>query len=129
MALEARDRQVQPFNKPRQRAATGVGHIFDWGKEWVWPWENTSPARGRYLIKERALMKDRLEIARDWLPRYTGMPLDEFGNYILLTNFQNYVKMFAEKFDCNIYGECRPTQTLTVCPLSTSVSARPTRPP
>jgi AMP nucleosidase len=77
------------------------------------PWENTYPARGRYLIKERALMKDRLEIARDWLPRYTGMPLDEFGNYILLTNFQNYVTMFAEKFGCNVYGAGRPMQAAT----------------
>ncbi|MFT5144059.1 MAG: AMP nucleosidase [Rhodothermales bacterium] len=58
-------------------------------------------------------MKDRLEIARDWLPRYTGMPLDGFGNYILLTNFQNYVEMFAEKFGCDIYGEGRPMQAAT----------------
>ena len=35
-----------------------------------------------------AVMKDRLEIARNWLPRYTGMPLDQFGDYVLLTNFQ-----------------------------------------
>ncbi len=36
------------------------------------------------------VMKDRLEIARNWLPRYTGMPLDQFGDYVLLTNFQYY---------------------------------------
>ena len=35
----------------------------------------------------------KLEIARNWLPRYTGMPLDGFGNYILLTNFSNYVML------------------------------------
>jgi AMP nucleosidase len=37
-------------------------------------------------------MKGRLEIARNWLPRYTGMALEEFGDYILLTNFQNYLE-------------------------------------
>jgi len=41
-------------------------------------------------------MKTKEEIVNDWLPRYTGMELDEFGEYILLTNWQNYVDMFAE---------------------------------
>jgi AMP nucleosidase len=58
-------------------------------------------------------MKDRLEIAKNWLPRYTGMPLDRFGDYILLTNFQYYVTRFAEKFHCDIYGEGRPMQAAT----------------
>ncbi|MBO6577144.1 MAG: AMP nucleosidase [Rhodothermales bacterium] len=58
-------------------------------------------------------MKERLEIARDWLPRYTGMPIDEFGDYVLLTNFHNYVEMFAEKFGCNVYGRGRPMQAAT----------------
>lgn len=56
---------------------------------------------------------DRLELARNWLPRYTGMPLDEFGDYILLTNFHNYVEMFAERFNCNIHGVGRPMQAAT----------------
>ena len=55
----------------------------------------------------------RYEIARNWLPRYTGMPLDKFGDYILLTNFRHYLKKFAEKFDCDIYGEDKPMQALT----------------
>jgi AMP nucleosidase len=58
-------------------------------------------------------MKDRLEIARNWLPRYTGMPLDRFGDYVLLTNFQNYVQMFAEKFGCTVHGEGRAMQAAT----------------
>jgi len=33
-------------------------------------------------------MIKRVQIARNWLPRYTGMPLDKFGDYILLTNFK-----------------------------------------
>ena len=45
-------------------------------------------------------MNDRLEIARNWLPRYTGMPLDRFGDHILLTNFENYVTAFATRFGC-----------------------------
>jgi AMP nucleosidase len=58
-------------------------------------------------------MKERLEIARNWLPRYTGMALEEFGDYILLTNFQNYLERFAERFDCEIKGEGRPMQAAT----------------
>lgn len=60
-----------------------------------------------------AVMKDRLEIARNWLPRYTGMPLDRFGDYVLLTNFQYYLERFAEKFKCDICGEGRPMQAAT----------------
>ena len=62
--------------------------------------------------KERVLIEgiDRYEIARNWLPRYTGMPLEEFGKYILLTNFYNYVEQFAAKFDCEVRGLGRPMQ-------------------
>jgi len=56
---------------------------------------------------------DRIEIARGWLPRYTGMPLDRFGDYILLTNFHDYVQRFAERFSCDVYGEGRPMQAAT----------------
>lgn len=58
-------------------------------------------------------MTERLQIARNWLPRYTGMPIDRFGDYILLTNFSNYVKKFADRFGCDIYGENRPMQAAT----------------
>jgi AMP nucleosidase len=58
-------------------------------------------------------MIERLEIAKNWLPRYTGMPLDEFGDYILLTNFHNYVESFAERFGCELYGEGKPMQAAT----------------
>ncbi len=58
-------------------------------------------------------MTDRLQIARNWLPRYTGMPLDQFGDYILLTNFSNYVRKFAGIFDCDVHGENRPMQAAT----------------
>lgn len=56
---------------------------------------------------------ERLEIAKNWLPRYTGMSLDHFGDYILLTNFQYYVERFADKFGAKIYGIGRPMQAVT----------------
>ena len=42
---------------------------------------------------------EKIDIARNWLPRYTGMELDEFGEYVLLTNFATYVERFSERFD------------------------------
>jgi len=58
-------------------------------------------------------MVTKLDLARDWLPRYTGMPLEDFGSYVLLTNFRTYVSKFARKFDCQIHGEDRPMQSAT----------------
>ncbi len=58
-------------------------------------------------------MLTKLQITRNWLPRYTGMPLKNFGEYILLTNFSNYVRRFAEIFDCKIYGDDRAMQAVT----------------
>ncbi|NLB93066.1 MAG: AMP nucleosidase, partial [Bacteroidales bacterium] len=40
-------------------------------------------------------MKTKKDIVENWLPRYTGMNLHEFGEYILLTNFGDYVEKFA----------------------------------
>lgn len=56
-------------------------------------------------------MKTKLDIAKNWLPRYTGTQIDELGDYMLLTNFQNYVEKFASKFKCDIKGIGRPMQT------------------
>lgn len=58
-------------------------------------------------------MKTKKEIVDNWLPRYTGVPLNEFGQYILLTNFGNYVRMFAEKFDVPVCGQDKPMQSAT----------------
>jgi len=58
-------------------------------------------------------MKTKLEIAKNWLPRYTGTKISEFGDYMLLTNFQNYVEKFAKKFNCEIKGLNKPMQTAT----------------
>lgn len=43
-------------------------------------------------------MKTKQEIVENWLPRYTQHPLEDFGEYILLTNFNNYVDIFCEQF-------------------------------
>jgi len=56
-------------------------------------------------------MQTKEEIVQNWLPRYTGTPLEEFRPYILLTNFKNYVGMFAEKFGVEVRGENNPMQT------------------
>lgn len=56
-------------------------------------------------------MKTKLEIAQNWLPRYTGTSLDEFQPYILLTNFFGYVQLFSEIFNVPIRGMTSPMQT------------------
>ena len=43
-------------------------------------------------------MKTKEEIVANWLPRYTKRSLNDFGEYILLTNFNKYVELFADKF-------------------------------
>lgn len=58
-------------------------------------------------------MKTKEEIVKDWLPRYTGTPLDKFGQYILLTNFKLYVEQFAEKFGVEVEGRDRSMQNAT----------------
>ncbi len=58
-------------------------------------------------------MKNKEEIVANWLPRYTGLPLEQFGKYILLTNFSNYVKMFADWNNVPVVGLDRPMQCAT----------------
>ena len=58
-------------------------------------------------------MKTKFEIVKDWLPRYTGRPLDGFGRYILLSNFHNYVELFAERFGVEVLGRSHPMQSAT----------------
>jgi len=58
-------------------------------------------------------MVSKLELAREWLPRYTGMPIEEFGDYVLLTNFENYFLRFVTSFDCDVFGGGRPMQAAT----------------
>ena len=63
-------------------------------------------------------MKTKNEIVESWLPRYTGTPLDKFGKYILLTNFSNYVDMFAEIHGVSVAGTDKPMQVATAKNIS-----------
>lgn len=58
-------------------------------------------------------MKTRRQIVENWLPRYTGVPLTEFGDHILLTNFQRYVKLFAQWHRVPIRGADKPMPSAT----------------
>jgi AMP nucleosidase len=58
-------------------------------------------------------MTSKEEIVRNWLPRYTGMTLDQFGRYIILVNFSNYVQMFAERYHVEIMGLGKAMQAAT----------------
>ena len=42
-------------------------------------------------------MMTKESITGNWLVRYTQMPLEQFGDYVLLTNFNNYVDLFCEQ--------------------------------
>jgi AMP nucleosidase len=63
--------------------------------------------------EKTSLLKTKLDIAKDWLPRYTGASISEIGDYILLTNFYNYLQEFAEQFKADIKGYGRPMQICT----------------
>jgi AMP nucleosidase len=58
-------------------------------------------------------METKEEIVKNWLPRYTGTELHEFGEYILLSNFHTYLNMFARRFNAEIKGQDKPMQTVT----------------
>lgn len=59
------------------------------------------------------LMKTKKEIVDNWLPRYTGADADEFGKYILLTNFTVYVEKFARQMGIEIKGKDKPMSNAT----------------
>ena len=63
-------------------------------------------------------MKEKNEIVSNWLPRYTGTPLAEFGEHILLTNFGNYVEMFAQWHGVPVKGADRPMPNATADGIS-----------
>ncbi|MTI32793.1 AMP nucleosidase [Xanthovirga aplysinae] len=63
-------------------------------------------------------MKTKSDIVSNWLPRYTGVPLEDFGEYILLTNFINYVEMFSEKFGVQVNGVGKPMQSATAANIT-----------
>jgi AMP nucleosidase len=58
-------------------------------------------------------MKTKQEIVENWLPRYTGESLENFGKYILLCNFKNYVQTFADQHGVPVIGLDKPMQCAT----------------
>lgn len=58
-------------------------------------------------------MRTKEEIVSNWLPRYTGMALNEFGKYILLTNFKDYLNLFARLMGVEIKGQDRTMPAAT----------------
>jgi AMP nucleosidase len=58
-------------------------------------------------------MKSKEEIVSNWLPRYTGRALEEFGSYILLTNFGGYLDLFAEITGAEVKGRDKAMPTAT----------------
>ncbi len=53
-------------------------------------------------------MNSKEEIVNNWLPRYTGRELSDFTEYILLTNFDTYVQMFADLHGVEVIGADKP---------------------
>lgn len=63
-------------------------------------------------IKSGLKMKE--DIVANWLPRYTGRPLSDFSNFILLTNFSKYLTLFSEWNDhAPIMGLDKPMQSVS----------------
>jgi len=58
-------------------------------------------------------MKTKKNIVENWLPRYTGRPLNKFGKYILLTNFQLYIELFAKWNNVPVVGIDKPMSCAT----------------
>ncbi len=58
-------------------------------------------------------LKTKTDIVNNWLPRYTGEALENFGEYILLTNFSHYVQLFAQWNKVKIIGTDKPMQCAT----------------
>jgi AMP nucleosidase len=50
-------------------------------------------------------MKTKAEITENWLPRYTGRELAGFSKYVILVNFGDYVRRFAEHHGVEIVGQ------------------------
>lgn len=58
-------------------------------------------------------VKIKQDIVENWLPRYTGVPLEKFSKHILLTNFNNYVDLFAKMNNVTVSGDDRAMRSAT----------------
>src|ERR1700761_912400 len=59
-------------------------------------------------------LKTKESIVVNWLPRYTGRPLNDFTEYIILTNFSKYLQLFSEwNGNAPIVGLDKPMQSVS----------------
>ncbi len=63
-------------------------------------------------------MKTKLEIVNNWLPRYTDTPLKDFGQYILLVNFEDYLHMFSKWHSAPIRGQGKAMPNVTAAGIT-----------
>ena len=62
----------------------------------------------------KAGLKTKSAIVDNWLPRYSGRPLEDFTEYIILTNFSKYLQMFSEWHgNAPIIGIDKPMQSVS----------------
>ncbi|MEM1081600.1 MAG: AMP nucleosidase [Pseudomonadota bacterium] len=52
------------------------------------------------------------------MPRYTGTDIEDFGQYILLTNFDNYVEKFADRMGVEVQGKDKAMRNATADGIS-----------
>lgn len=69
--------------------------------------DNTSKPYYHYFMEQKS------QIVENWLPRYTGTPLADFGQYIILVNFSDYVNRFAEWHGVEVRGIDKPMPNAT----------------
>ena len=53
-------------------------------------------------------MNKKEDISFDWLQRYTGTNPNDYGEWILLTNFHNYVEKFSNRLNSKNNVDRRP---------------------
>ena len=79
------------------------------------PSKKSAPAgeRGHATKSAATGLTTKQEIVKNWLPRYTGVALKDFGRYILLTNFEHYIELFAHQHKVPVHGRHKPMSTAT----------------
>jgi AMP nucleosidase len=58
-------------------------------------------------------MKTKKEIVENWLVRYTGQALEDFGKFILLVNFDHYLDRFCSITGSSIVDPAKPMPCAT----------------
>lgn len=58
-------------------------------------------------------MKTKKEIVENWLVRYTGQSLENFGAHVLLTNFDHYLERFCSMMNTTIVDPAKPMPCAT----------------